>query len=139
MPRRASQKISPVWFLVIALVLVIAIGGAVVLGKVFSFLNFSEPFRTTQPLDVAMYLGNANTLRGNIYRVSGTVWSSLGWSPTAGRLFAVEVSDGRTSDLLPLLVPAELNHVNLQKGQRFAFEVEIIEGGVLRVKSLRKE
>jgi hypothetical protein len=38
-----------------------------------------------------------------------------------------------------VLVPSQLNHVNLQKGQRFIFEVEVIDGGVLRVRSLRKE
>ncbi len=134
MPRRASSKLHPGWFVAIPLLVAAAIAICYYFGS-----KVSDPLRTTQSLDVLTYLENANSLRGNTYRISGTVWNSLGWSPTAGRLFAVEVGVGKPGDLLPLLVPAALNHVNLQKGQRFVFEVEIIEGGILRVKSLRKE
>jgi hypothetical protein len=134
MPRRASSKINPLWFVAIALLVAAAIGG----GFLF-FKNFNDPLRTVGTLDVALYLENANSLRGNTYRVLGTVWNSLGWSPAAGRLFAVEAGENRATELLPVLVPSQLNHVNLQKGQRFIFEVEVIDGGVLRVRSLRKE
>lgn len=134
MPRRASSKLNPGWFVAVALLV-----GAAIAGGYLFMSKVNDPYRTINTLDVLTYLENANSLRGNTYRISGTVWNSLGWSPTTGRLFAVEVGVGKPGDLLPLLVPAALNHVNLQKGQRFTFEVEVIEGGVLRVKSLRKE
>jgi len=134
MPRRASSKLNPLWFVAVALLVAAAIGG----GYLF-IRTANDPYRTIHSLDVLTYLENANSLRGNTYRITGTVWNSLAWSPAAGRLFAVEVGEGKAGDLLPLLVPSSLNHMNLQKGQRFAFEVEIVEGGVLRVKSLRKE
>lgn len=134
MPRRASSKLHPGWFVAVALLVAAAIaGGYLLMTKV------NDPYRTINTLDTLAYLENANSLRGNIYRVSGSVWNSLGWSPAAGRLFAIEVGAGKPGDLLPVLVPAALNHVNLQKGQRFVFEVEVIEDGVLQVKSLRKE
>ncbi|MCX7887966.1 MAG: hypothetical protein N3B01_12030, partial [Verrucomicrobiae bacterium] len=108
MPRRASSKLHPGWLVAVGLLMAAAIAGGYWLwGKV------NDPYRTIQPLDVLAYLENANSLRGNTYRVTGTVWNSLGWSPAAGRLFSVEVGAGKPGDLLPLLVPASLNHVCL--------------------------
>jgi len=134
MARRASTKPHAAWFLAVALLATAAIaGGYLLMSKI------NDPYRTLHSLDVLTYLENGNSLRGNTYRISGAIWDSLGWSPSAGRLFAIEVGTGRSGDLLPVLVPVSLNHVNLQKGQRFVFEVEVLEGGILRVKSLRKE
>ena len=111
--------------------------GAIAAGY-FLFSKANDPYRTIQPLSVAAYLENANSLRGNVYQVAGTVWNSLGWSPTAGRMYAIEAGTGGATELLPVLVPAALNQINLQKGQRFLFEIEVGEGGVLVVRSLRK-
>jgi hypothetical protein len=66
--------------------------GTLVVGRLV-FSHASDPYRTLQPLNVAGYLDNANSLRGNVYRVTGTIWNSLGWSPTAGRIFSVEAAD----------------------------------------------
>jgi len=129
MARRASSGVHPIWFGVVALLAAGAVGAGY-----FIFARANDPYRTIQALNVAAYLENANSLRGNTYRIAGAVWNSLGWSPTAGRLYAIEVG----SDPVPVLVPAALNHVNLQKGQKFVFEVEVSDGGVLLVKSLQK-
>lgn len=134
MARRASSGVHPAWFAVVALLVV----GAIAAGY-FIFSRASDPFRTIQALNVPAYLENANSLRGNQYRVVGTVWDSLGWSPSVGRLYAIEVGDAKPTDPLPVLVPAALNHVNLQKGQRFLFHVEVGAGGILLVRDLRKE
>lgn len=134
MARRASSGLNPGWWVAVGVLAVAAIAGGY-----FVFSKANDPYRTISTLDPAVYLENANSLRGNIYRVSGTVWNSLGWSPSAGRLFAIEVGEGRGTELLPLLVPTTLSHANLQKGQRFTFEVEVGDAGVLRVRSLRKE
>ena len=87
-------------------------------------------------MDVAAYLDNANSLRGNVYKVSGTVDAALAWSPADGRLFSV-VADGGT-DMLPLLVPPEFNHINVQKGQRFSFKIEVGDKGILKAEDMRK-
>jgi hypothetical protein len=85
---------------------------------------------------VEAYLENSSGLRGNVYRVDGAVSNQLGWSSKAGRLYSVDL-DG-SNDVLPLLIPADFNAINLQKGQRFIFEVEVGEQGILHAKSLRK-
>ena len=40
--------------------------------------------------------------------------------------------------MVPVLIPSEFNHVNVQKGQQFQFRVEVDEHGMLRVKSMDK-
>ncbi len=130
MARRASSPTHPVWLLlVVALVIGAIAGGYVLYGRV------SDPFRTMTALPIPDYLENANSLRGNVYKLEATVAKSLEWSPVAGRLFSVDVSGG---DVLPLLVPVEFNHVNIERGQRFRFKIEVADKGVLRVQDVKK-
>ena len=42
------------------------------------------------------YLNNANSLRGNVYKVKGQITQSLGYSRAKGRLFSVEVDGDNT-------------------------------------------
>lgn len=96
----------------------------------------SEPYRTTPSLDVRAYLENANSLRGNVYKIEGKIEESLAWSPSSGRLFAVSVTDG--GDILPVLITKEFNSENVQKGQRYIFLLEVDNNGMLRTKALTK-
>lgn len=133
MARRASFSIHPAWVLVVVLLIGGAIGGGYFLvGRV------NDPYRTTAALNVGAYLENSNSLRGNTYKVTGTVWNSLGWSPTEGRLFSIEVDSTTGVDVLPVLIPPEFNHVNVQKGQRFIFKIEVNDKGILETKQLNK-
>ena len=131
MPRRASSRTHPVWLVVALVLLAGALGGGAYL-----WVTLSDPYRTLAPIDVAAYLQNADSLRGNVYKLTGTIDSELAWSPTQGRLFSV-IADGGT-DVLPLLVPPELNHINIQKDQRFCFKIEVGEKGILKASDMRK-
>ncbi len=104
----------------------------------FVFSQSKSTYRTTPVLNVEDYLDNANSLRGNTYRLEGIVQHSLAWSSSYGRLFSVEVEEGRRAVLVPLLIPSELNAVNVQRGQRFVFQLEVVENGMLRVLSMEK-
>ena len=132
MPRRASSRTNPVWLVVVLVLLAGALGGGAYLWS-----TLSDPYRTLTPIDVSTYLDNANSLRGNVYKLTGTIDSQLAWSPTQGRLFSV-VADGSKTDVLPLLIPPELNKVNIQKDQRFSFKIEVGDKGILRASDLRK-
>jgi hypothetical protein len=114
----------------VAAVLVIA----AVAGGYFLFGKANDPYRTLSSLPVPDYLQNSNSLRGNVYKIEGTVLQSLQWSPTAGRLFSVEVG----SEVLPVLVPRDFNSVNIERGQRFNFKVEVGDGGVLKALDVKK-
>ncbi len=118
---------------------VLIIGGAalaILVGISFFGSRESSAFRTIPALDPRDYLENAGSLRGNTYRISGEVTNALDSSPAIGRLIAVSVGDGQ--DILPVLVTPEFNKINIQKGQRFDFLIEVDEMGILKTKNLTK-
>ena len=83
---------------------------------------------------MADYLENSNSLRGNVYKLDGTIAKSLEFSPANGRLFSVEVG----GDLLPILVPPQFNSVNIERGQRFFFKIEVADKGILKAQDVKK-
>lgn len=131
MSRRASSSLHPGWWVAALLLIGGTAGGGYAL-----FRTVNDPFRTTAVLDTEIYLENANSLRGNVYRVNGTVRNFIKGTNT-GRLFSVEVDDPAKS-ILPIVVPAALNQMNIQRGQQFAIRFEVDENGILRVQELRK-
>lgn len=131
MVRRASSSLNPWWAIGVILLVVAAIFGGWALYK-----NVSDPFRTLTPLDVSAYLNNASSLRGNVYKVTGTVETQLAWAPLKGRLYSVDADD--RNDVLPLLIPASFNSMNIQRGQRYFFKIRVGEKGILLVQDIRK-
>jgi hypothetical protein len=105
-----------------------------VAGGYFLFGKASDPYRTLSPLPVADYLQNSNSLRGNVYKVEGAILQSLQWSAVGGRLFSVEVGD----QVLPILVPPDFKSVNIERGQRFSFKIEVGDRGILKALDVKK-
>ena len=132
MPRRASSRTNP-----ISLVVAVIILAGVLAGGAYLWVMLADPYRTLAPIDVPTYLDNANSLRGNVYKFTGTIDSELAWSPTQGRLFSV-LADGSKTDVLPLLIPAYLDSVNIQKDQRFFFKISVGDKGILTASDLKK-
>ncbi len=60
----------------------------------------------------------------------------LAVSLTEGKLISVGVD--ATDDVVPIIIPASLNHINIQKGQKFIFLIEVSDKGILRAKELTK-
>ncbi len=118
------------------IILAVGLVVAAFVGAVLFFPGDTNPYRTSPDLDAKDYLENANSLRGNVYRVEGEVANQLENSPASGRLIAVEMISGH--EVLPVLVPPEFNHMNIQKGQRFYFLLEVGAGGILKTKNLIK-
>lgn len=131
MARRGKSSIKPVW-IIGAIILILA----AFLGSRLFISGTSDPFRTTPVLDVQAYLDNANSLRGNVYKIEGEVVNSLAWSQAEGRLIAIGVENN--TQILPVLVTTKFNHVNIQKGQKFIFMLEIDDKGILLTKDLTK-
>ncbi|NCW26772.1 MAG: hypothetical protein EBV83_00475 [Verrucomicrobia bacterium] len=98
-----------------------------------------DPFRTVERIKPADFYENANSLRGNIYQVDGVIMGSLGWSPQKGRLFSLRVTADGQDWPLPILVPAPLARLNLQKGQRYRVKVRVDESGLLVVEEMDKK
>ena len=133
MARRASTKLHPSWILIVVVLVLVALGGGF-----FLYRTMSDPFRALQSLSARTYLDNAASLRGNVYRLNGGIINLLAWSPLDGRLISVEVDEGSGIEYLPLLIPAEFNHLNVQRGQRFHFKVNVRDKGVLQVLEMEK-
>ncbi len=141
MARRANSKTRPLWVALTLGALVLAIAVGALLQN-----TGGDAFRTVPELDVGDYLNNANSLRGSVYKVKGQIMQSLGYSRAKGRLFSVEVDGGNNNngagnggkEMLPILVPPGLSYLNLQKGQRYTFRLEVDDGGVLKALDMKK-
>lgn len=131
MARRASSSFNPLLLVGLLVLLVAALAGGW-----FVYSRVSDPYRTLTPLDVAAYLDNANSLRGNVYKISATVQTQLAWSATSGRLYSMETENG--GNLLPVLIPAQFNEMNIQKGQRYFLKIEVGDKGILKAQGIRK-
>jgi hypothetical protein len=114
-----------------------ATAGAVVGLLAIAYAMFGtaqDPFRTTSPFPVKEYLENANSIKGNTYRLEALVDKTLEVTPATGRLFSVEAG----GDMLPLLVPSTLNGTNIERGQKLHFRVQVNEKGLLVASEIRK-
>ena len=134
MARRAHPTTPSklIFFLVIGF---LALAGA---GAYF-FQKDANPFRTVEKLNPSDYYENANSLRGNVYQIEGTILNSLAWNPEKGRLFSIRLT---TSDAknwpLPILIPANLRQINIQKNQSYRAKVRINDLGILLVEEVQK-
>ena len=131
MARRGKNSIKPLWIVIALALLVVAFVGS----RLFLSVT-GDPYRTVPELDVKSYLENANSLRGNVYKIEGEIANSLAWSRSTGRLFSVTVEGG--DDVLPILVTKDFDDINIQKGQKFLFLLEVDDRGILRTKKLVK-
>ncbi len=131
MARRGKNSVKPLWIGIALALIVLAF-----LGSRLFTSSVSDPYRTIPTLDSKAYLDNANSLRGNVYKVEGEIVNSLALSPSEGRLFSVSVGDD--NNVLPVLVTKNFNEVNIQKGQKFIFLLEVDDKGILRTKKLNK-
>jgi hypothetical protein len=111
---------------------------AVAAGGFHLYKKMGDPYRTLTPLDVPAYMENSNSLRGNVYKITGVIAAKLAWSPDGGSLYSIEAETQGGGDPLPLLVPASFNYVNIQKGQKFRLQVEVGDTGVLIAKGIEK-
>ena len=129
MARKRKSPQNVVWLLGVVVLGVLLIAGVYLLGS-----KEDSAVRTTPSLDIPSYLTNADSLRGNLYKLEGTVSESLAWSPDSGRLIAVEVEES----IIPVLVTPEFSSMNIQKEQQLVFLLEVDEKGILRTRKVNK-
>ena len=138
MPRRASSGIKVgqvvgigaaiVGFLVAAVLLIKVIAGDLIGAGGSGGRNLSN----ASELSLSTYMDNANSLRGNVYRVSGRVDQSLKWTADRGRLISLEASGtGSGATLVPVLIPEKFSSTNIDRGAELTFIVRVDRGGLL--------
>jgi hypothetical protein len=139
MPRRRKSGINFGQLIGLAggIVFLITVGAVVVilfLGNPFGGGEGKDIRRarvSPNDLNVTEYLDHGNSMRGNSYRVSGRVEEQLRWTPDQGRLISVVVSGGGETSPIPILVPPQFSHLNLEKGSQITFVVEVRNSNVL--------
>ena len=122
MARRASSKSSPATTIGIIAAVVILLGGG------FLFLNKKPAGISGPAFPVDAFRNNANSLRGNIYAVEGQVHSIR--PQNNGKFIDLRVTDGGSEKHIFVVVPNTLTTVNIEREQKYAFKVEIKEGGI---------
>ena len=128
MARRAKSGLKP-GQLITGLIILAAVVG----GGWFVLNHGGDPHATTPTLDIAEYRDRAASLEGNTYKFTATVQEQLDRNEEKGRLLHVSVmnDDGSAGEPVGVLVPAELDAQNIQKGQDFVFVVEVQRRGIL--------
>jgi hypothetical protein len=131
MPRRArsTPKTGLMLGALIAFLMIIAVGAYFLGGA-------GAPYRTAPEFPVDEYLTASSSLRGNTYRLTGTVLNLIAWAPESGRLISIDPNESKSP--IPIVIPAELAQINIQKGQRFHFLVEVRESGIVFARELTK-
>lgn len=97
----------------------------------------ADKFAELTPLPVEDYLENANSLSGNVFRITGTVGGKLRYTEANGQMIEVEVEHaGRKVDL-PVYLPVEFYDRNLNRGDSIDSKVEVRMGGALSIRDAR--
>lgn len=136
MSRHKKSRGLPPW-LIVLLLLILGAGGY----WTFRQGGNKSSLRTTEELNTEDYYKNANSLRGNTYKIDIEIDSALGNSATKGRLFSVMLKQSGKNGapaILPVLIPMELGSLTIQKGQHYLMKVKVIENGLLKVEEATK-
>ena len=117
MPRRASSNSQ-------SGILIAIIGAVVLLGAGAIFLLRGKSDKLSGPaLPIEAFRTNANSLRGNVYSIEGTVQAI--YTRDSGKLIHLKC-DGE--DVFTI-IPSGLETPNIERQQDFRFKVEIKENG----------
>lgn len=139
MPRRASSGVNVgqivgiavaiLGFLVIAALLIKVIAGDLIGDGGGGGSKASSG--NTSSLSLTTYRSNANSLRGNVYRVEGKVEETLRWTADRGRLISFEASDATETVPVPVLVPEDFSNINIERGTEMSMVVRVDRDGTL--------
>ena len=130
MARRSKSKNSNKSNLTVYAIIAIAVVAALIIGKI-ALDKRSQHFSDVSELSIKDFQENANSMSGNIYRVSGKISEKLKWTSDHGQLISLstEQAEGQKGNL-GIMVPAGIDKVNLEKGHSYTFKVEINREGL---------
>jgi len=124
MARRASSNLHPGIIIgAVAAIIVAVVAGKSLIGKK------SASFGDVSKLSVEELLENGNSLRGNEYVVEGQIDEKLQWTTGRGQMVSVKVSAPGGDQFVGIVIPQEFNKLNIDTKQKYAFRVQIRQGG----------
>lgn len=132
MARRARKGVETSQIIIIAVVVLAIAGVAVLLAG-----RSKDTFAGLNDLPVNEYMNNANSLSGNIYKLTGTVSVKERYTANNGQMIFVEVETPSGPADLPLYVPVELYGTNIDRGDAIVSKVEVRAGGILALQEIQ--
>jgi len=87
-------------------------------------------------LNLTTFRENANSLRGNIYRIEGKVEETLRWTSDRGRLISFDADDTMITIPVPVRVPEDFSNINIERGTSMSLVVRVDREGTLVVESI---
>lgn len=131
MGRRASSSLNTAAIIGIVAVVAILVGaGALMLKKKGVTYNDVALLRMEEAVQ------NANSLRGNEYRVEGKIESR--WIRDSGEGLSLIVEESGRTERLFIMIPTDVEHPNIERDQHYAFKIKFGEGGVAIATAVKK-
>jgi hypothetical protein len=125
MARRASSSTNPILIIGIVVAVVAVIFG----GKLF-MLKKKKSFTDVNPLAVQDLLDNGNSLRNNEYLIEGKIDERFFRDGNTSSVVSVRMKAESSEEIVPVVIPAKFNKLNIEREQRYAFKVRFEQGGI---------
>jgi hypothetical protein len=125
MARRASSSTNPI--LIIGLV--VAVVALIFGGKLFMSKK-KKSFTDVNPLAVQDLLDNGNSLRNNEYLIEGKIDERFFREGNTSSVVSVRMKAESSEEIVPVVIPAKFNKLNIEREQRYAFKVRFEQGGI---------
>ena len=87
------------------------------------------------PFERDAYFKNPDNLLGNRYQISAVIDATLGYDVVSGRLIAVR--EKPEAERIPIFIDTTIVQ-DVHVGQRYHFEVQVKEGGLVSVSKMEK-
>jgi hypothetical protein len=125
MARRASSSTNPI--LIIGLV--VAVVALIFGGKLFMSKK-KKSFTDVNLLAVQDLLDNGNSLRNNEYLIEGKIDERFFRDGNTSSVVSVRMKAESSEEIVPVVIPAKFNKLNIEREQRYAFKVRFEQGGI---------
>ena len=89
-----------------------------------------ESFTGVNPLTVQDLLDNGNSLRNNEYLIEGKIDERFFRDGNTSSIVSVRVKAESGEEIVPVMIPAKFNKLNIEREQRYAFKVRFEQGGI---------
>ncbi len=125
MARRASSSTNPILIIGIVVAVVALIFG----GKLFMSKK-KKSFTDVNLLAVQDLLDNGNSLRNNEFLIEGKIDERFFRDGNTSSVVSIRMKAESGEEIVPVMIPAKFNKLNIEREQRYAFKVRFEQGGI---------
>jgi len=127
MARRASSQTKPkTVIIVVGTIIALGLGGIVLKNTVF---NKTASIDRSKMLPLDDFFERSSILRDNTYLVEGTIEERFAAGDGELVSLGVKLPDSKELRFVPIFVESDVKKVNLERQQRYLFEVKILNKG----------